>query len=48
LGTAIGGTILIAGLAKSSYAAAMIVLAIIGFVGLGAATLLPKAKAKAP
>jgi len=41
LGTAIAGSILIASLAHSSYAAAMIVLACIGIVGLGAAMLLP-------
>ena len=41
LGTAVGGTILISSLAKSSYAAAMIVLALIGLIGLGAAMLLP-------
>ena len=41
LGTAVGGTILVSSLAKSSYAAAMIVLAVIGLIGLGAAMLLP-------
>ena len=41
LGTAVGGTILISNLTKSSYAAAMIALGLIGFVGLGAAMLLP-------
>jgi MFS family permease len=43
LGTAIGGTILVAGLAdpKRSYGVAMLVLAFIGFIGLGAALLLP-------
>ena len=41
LGTAVGGTILVSGLAKSSYAAAMIVLGLIGLIGLGAAMLLP-------
>ena len=41
LGTAVGGTILVSSLTKSSYAAAMIVLGLIGFVGLGAAMLLP-------
>ena len=41
LGTAVGGTILVSSLTKSSYAAAMIVLALIGLVGLGAAMLLP-------
>lgn len=45
LGTAIAGTILIAGLAdpKRSYAIAMIVLAFIGLLGLGATVLLPSA-----
>ena len=43
-GTAIAGTILVAGLAdpKRSYGIAMIVLAFIGLIGLGAAILLPK------
>ena len=41
LGTAVGGTILVSSLAKSSYAAAMIVLGLIGLIGLGAAMLLP-------
>src|SRR6186713_2149270 len=36
LGTAVAGTILVAGLDKGAYAAAMVVLAVIGFVGLGA------------
>jgi len=46
LGTAIAGTILVAGLAdpKRSYAAAMIVLAFIGLIGLGATVLLPRAE----
>jgi MFS family permease len=45
LGTAIAGTILVAGLAdpKRSYAIAMIVLGLFGLVGLGATLLLPKA-----
>jgi Na+/melibiose symporter-like transporter len=42
LGTAIAGTILVASLSKGGYAAAMIVLALIGLVGLGAAALLPR------
>ena len=42
LGTAIAGTILVAGLDKGAYAAAMITLAVIGLVGLAAATLLPR------
>jgi MFS family permease len=41
LGTAVAGTILVAGLDKGSYAAAMITLAVIGFVGLGATMLVP-------
>lgn len=46
LGTAIAGTILVAGLAdpKRSYGIAMIVLAFIGLIGLGAAFRLPAAK----
>jgi MFS family permease len=42
LGTAIAGTILVAGLTDRAYAAAMIVLAVIGLVGLVAAALLPR------
>ncbi len=45
LGTAIAGTILVAGLSKHSYAAAMIVLAVVGLIGLGAAAFLPRAVA---
>jgi hypothetical protein len=41
LGTAVAGTILVSSLTNRSYAAAMIVLAIIGLVGLGAALFLP-------
>ena len=41
LGTAIAGTILVAGLSNSAYAVAMITLAGIGLVGLVAAALLP-------
>jgi MFS family permease len=46
LGTAIAGTILVAGLAdpKRSYGVAMIVLAVIGLIGLGAAIRLPAAE----
>ena len=46
LGTAIAGTILVAGLAdpKLAYGIAMIVLAFIGLIGLGAAVLLPAAE----
>jgi MFS family permease len=47
LGTAIAGTILVAGLSKGSYAAAMITLAGIGLVGLVAAVLLPAGRAPA-
>src|SRR6266487_2979250 len=45
LGTAVAGTILVSGLTKRSYAAAMIVLAIVGIVGLGAALFLPTQRA---
>jgi MFS family permease len=41
LGTAVAGTILVSSLTKGSYAAAMIVLAVIGVAGLGAAMRLP-------
>jgi len=46
LGTAIAGTILVAGLAdpKRSYGVAMLVLAVIGLIGLGAAIRLPAAE----
>jgi MFS family permease len=46
LGTAIAGTILVAGLAdpKRAYGVAMIVLAFIGLIGLWATVLLPKAE----
>ena len=49
LGTAIVGTILVAGLAdpKRSYGVAMIVLAFIGLIGLGATVLLPRARTRA-
>ena len=45
LGTAVAGTILVAGLAdpKRSYGIAMIALGIFGLIGLGATVLLPKA-----
>jgi MFS family permease len=48
LGVAIGGTILVSGLAdpKRSYGIAMVVLAAIGLIGLGAAVLLPSAESK--
>jgi predicted MFS family arabinose efflux permease len=42
MGTAIAGTILVAGLTQSAYAAAMITLATIGLVGLVASSLLPR------
>ena len=42
LGTAIAGTILVAGLTDKAYAAAMITLAVIGVAGLVAAALLPR------
>ena len=48
LGTAIAGTILVAGLDKGAYAAAMITLAALGLVGLGAALLLPRRPAPTP
>lgn len=41
LGTAVAGSILISRLGDRSYAAAMIVLALIGLIGLGAAMFLP-------
>ena len=42
LGTAVAGTILVSNLGKTSYAAAMIALALIGLIGLSAAMLLPR------
>ncbi|MYT19248.1 MFS transporter, partial [Streptomyces sp. SID7760] len=42
LGTAIAGTILVSGLSKGAYAAAMAALAVIGLGGLIAAGLLPR------
>ena len=42
LGTAIAGTILVAGLSDHAYAAAMITLAVIGLAGLVAAAFLPR------
>ncbi len=45
LGTAVAGTILVSGLTNRAYAASMIVLAIIGLVGLGAALFLPTQRA---
>jgi MFS family permease len=46
LGTAVAGTILVSGLTTGAYAAAMIVLALIGIIGLGAAMLLPAQRAQ--
>jgi MFS family permease len=48
LGTAVAGTILVSSLGKTSYAAAMSALALIGIIGLGAASLLPAQRAKRP
>ena len=48
LGTAIAGTILVSNIGKTSYAAAMIVLALVGIIGLGAASLLPRSAREAP
>jgi MFS family permease len=48
LGTAVAGTILVSSLTNRSYAASMIVLAIIGVVGLGAALFLPTQSAQQP
>jgi MFS family permease len=42
LGTAVAGTILVAGLDKHAYGAAMIVLGVLAFIGLGAAMRLPR------
>jgi MFS family permease len=47
LGTAIAGTILVAGLTTHAYGAAMVVLAVIGLVGLAASILLPREPAHA-
>jgi MFS family permease len=46
LGTAIAGTILVAGLTSHAYGAAMIVLGSIGLVGLAAAVFLPVARSR--
>jgi MFS family permease len=48
LGTAIAGTILVAGLTTHAYGAAMVALGIIGLIGLGAAAFLPLRPAPAP
>lgn len=47
LGTAIAGTILVAGLSTHAYAIAMVVLAVVGCIGLAAATGLPRGPAAA-
>ncbi|MGE5289131.1 MAG: MFS transporter [Micromonosporaceae bacterium] len=47
LGTAIAGTILVAGLSKGGYAGAMIALAVAGLIGLIAAVFLPRSLAPA-
>jgi MFS family permease len=46
LGTAVAGTILVVGLDKGSYAAAMLALAVIGCIGLGATLLVPSRGAR--
>ena len=46
LGTAIAGTILVSGLTTRAYGASMIVLAVIGIGGLGAAFFLPGRRAQ--
>jgi MFS family permease len=46
LGTAVAGTILVSSLTNRSYAASLIVIAIIGIVGLGAALFLPTQRAQ--
>ena len=46
LGTAIAGTILVAGLTTHAYGAAMIVLGVIGLVGFAAAIFLPAARSR--
>jgi MFS family permease len=48
LGTAIAGTILVAGLSRHAYAAALIVLAVVGVLGLIVASLLPRVSPTAP
>jgi MFS family permease len=48
LGTAVAGTVLVSSLTDRSYAAAMIVLAVIGIVGLGAAAVLPRTRQHTP
>ena len=46
LGTGIAGTILVSSIGKTSYAAAMIVLAVIALLGIGAALRLPSRPAQ--
>jgi MFS family permease len=46
LGTAVAGTILVSGLTSRAYGASMVVLAIIGIAGLGAALFLPGRRAQ--
>jgi predicted MFS family arabinose efflux permease len=46
LGTAIAGTILVSGLTDRSYGLAMVSLAVVGLIGLGAAVLLPTSPAQ--
>ena len=51
LGTAIAGTIMVAGITadpKQSYAVAMIVLAVVGLIGLGATMFLPRQPVSPP
>ncbi|MEU6284791.1 MFS transporter [Streptomyces sp. NPDC047028] len=47
-GTAIAGTILVSGLTKGAYAAAMITLAVVGLAGLAAAARLPRTQGASP
>lgn len=47
-GTAIAGTILVAGLSRNAYASAMAVLAVVGLGGLIAAAFLPRTTAPTP
>lgn len=44
LGTAVAGTILVAGLTTRAYGAAMLTLAVLGLAGLAAAALLPRGR----
>ncbi|MFI6655440.1 MFS transporter [Streptomyces sp. NPDC050523] len=47
-GTAIAGTILVSGLTKGAYAAAMITIAVTGLIGLAAAVRLPREAGRTP